>query len=455
MSISIQTEGRRNYIVGNTYAVRDQFRAIGAHWDAGRKMWWTAKRDEAEALVAKLAAAPATQSNGASKTPRDGLDSVVAGRAEYRGKTYYVAGRVERGRTRYDDVRAVQTQDGAKVLLYFRDGSAQFWAERAAVQVVKSYDRPQTIRGLQEFAAEHKAERAEQVAARKAAQRTPEQIEVDRAARIERIRQIAADAGVTLIEPIQPLSYDGRGQGGVSVGQTIARKDGTHLIIVVVSDPYYVSARDCAQDEDMGHYGTQPGWITPYEAVRIEEPTALRAAREAKAAAATDALAAYAAAKAPALAEGYRARHGSTLGGIITIDGESMIEPGVCATREHPLTWERIAEHVTRATTSSIAGRVMDQDTLFRCALPDGRYVYREDHYRGFGDDLRTTYYLPDDVYQTVIRAEVVAAGITREAAEKWLAEFRGCVGTELYEAALTIDTTALAAPHLSIGDQS
>lgn len=156
MSITIQTEGRRTYIAGNTYPHRDAIRDIGAHWDAARKMWWTAKRAAAERLAAQINQAPqstAQPQSSSSKTPRDGLDSVVAGRVEYKGKTYYLAGRTEHGRTHWDDrVRAVQTQDGAKYLLYFRDGSSQFWAPRDQVSLIKSYDRPQTIRHLKEFA---------------------------------------------------------------------------------------------------------------------------------------------------------------------------------------------------------------------------------------------------------------------------------------------------------------
>lgn len=164
MSIQIQTEGRRHYITGNTYPVRDQIRSIGAHWDVVRKAWWTGKREDAEQLVAQLnqqkpATAPAP-SNGGRKTPRDGMDSVVAGRATYKGKTYYLAGRTVRGRTHWDDgVDVVQTKDGAKVLLYFRDGSSQFWADRSQVQIVKSYDRPQSIAGLKRYAEEAKQAR--------------------------------------------------------------------------------------------------------------------------------------------------------------------------------------------------------------------------------------------------------------------------------------------------------
>lgn len=160
MSITLSTEGRRTYITGNTYPVRDSIRAIGAHWDAARKAWWTAKRADAEALVASLGK-PQAESEAADSQPKreaPGESATVAGRAEYKGKTYYVAGRIVRGRTHWDDsVQAVASRDGAKVLLYSRDGSLQFWADRGAISVQKSYDRPQTISGLKRY-----AERAKQ-----------------------------------------------------------------------------------------------------------------------------------------------------------------------------------------------------------------------------------------------------------------------------------------------------
>jgi len=158
--ITLQTEGRRTYITGNTYPIRDQIRAIGAHWDAKRKAWWTSKRAEAEALIAQAgeSAPAAPQPSQQDRTPRDGKDSIVAGRAEYKGRTYYIAGRRDSAggrRVGYgwaDAVEAVTTRDGAKVLLYFRDGSSQFWADRSAVSIVKTYDRAQTIAKLAEYA---------------------------------------------------------------------------------------------------------------------------------------------------------------------------------------------------------------------------------------------------------------------------------------------------------------
>jgi len=52
MSIQISKEGRRHYLVGNTYAVKDALRDAGAHWDRDRGAWWTSKADVAERFAA-------------------------------------------------------------------------------------------------------------------------------------------------------------------------------------------------------------------------------------------------------------------------------------------------------------------------------------------------------------------------------------------------------------------
>lgn len=104
MNITITQDGRRVYFSGNTYPHRAAISAIGAHWDGDRKAWWTAKKAAAEALVAQISAVDAEVAGPEKKevdVPGDG--ATVAGRAEYKGKAYFIAGRVERGRTSYDD----------------------------------------------------------------------------------------------------------------------------------------------------------------------------------------------------------------------------------------------------------------------------------------------------------------------------------------------------------------
>lgn len=172
MSITLQTEGRRVYAIGNTFALKDAIRAAGGHWDDGRKAWWVgvANRTVLERAVATLASPSEQPSREAP-----GAEALVAGKATYKGKTYYLAGRIERGRTHRDDrVAPIHSGDGRKVLLYSLDGSIKFWAplqqysDRVKVadinadpncaQTQKLYSKPQTIGALAEFSARNKRE---------------------------------------------------------------------------------------------------------------------------------------------------------------------------------------------------------------------------------------------------------------------------------------------------------
>lgn len=150
--IRIETVGRRHYLAGDTYAARSAIKDAGGHWDSDRRAWWFGKREAAEVVLADLGnavARPATD-RGAERT--DGKSTVVAGKATYKGKIYYVAGRVIRGRTHWDDrVAAIESRDGARVMLVMRDGKS-FWADAAAVDLTKRYEKPQTLEGLRHFA---------------------------------------------------------------------------------------------------------------------------------------------------------------------------------------------------------------------------------------------------------------------------------------------------------------
>lgn len=59
MSITIQADGRRFYLVGETYPHKGAIKAAGCSWDPARGAWWTGKRDVAEAIVTAVAAVPA------------------------------------------------------------------------------------------------------------------------------------------------------------------------------------------------------------------------------------------------------------------------------------------------------------------------------------------------------------------------------------------------------------
>jgi hypothetical protein len=154
MAIEIRSEGRRHYLVGDTYPIRAQIKEAGCRWDPERKAWYSGKRETAEAAAATAAAQSPQQ---ASQPQAPGEDAIVAGRARYKGRTYYLAGRLVRGRTQYDDtVATVGSRDGSRVLLYFRDGSSQFWARWDQIVTEREYQRPTTIRRLREFAAEQR-----------------------------------------------------------------------------------------------------------------------------------------------------------------------------------------------------------------------------------------------------------------------------------------------------------
>lgn len=155
----VESEGRRHYIVGgNTYPHRER---IGAVCQFDGKLWWTGKAAAAAALVAELNALPATEeapaspgaANEGSARTVPGDEATVAGRAQYKGRSYFLAGKVERSGTRAPDaVELITTRDGLRVLLYFVNGLGQFWAVRTAVDITKTFDRPQTIGGLRRFA---------------------------------------------------------------------------------------------------------------------------------------------------------------------------------------------------------------------------------------------------------------------------------------------------------------
>ncbi len=97
------------------------------------------------------------------------------------------------------------------------------------------------------------------------------------------------------------------------------------------------------------------------------------------------------------------------------------------------LHWERIATHYIPGSS----GGMGQTWTLERAMLPDGRPIYREDFVEY--DNYRTTLWMPLDVYRAELAREVRELGITPEKAHEWLEQYRGCVGTELYEFAASM----------------
>lgn len=363
-------------------------------------------------------------------------DAKLLGKAQYKGHEYLLLweGQTKRGTS------------AAK--LAFRDGSKTFWADAGEYSVTKryqdAYHGPMTLGKLNRMADEFQAAKNETAASAKVAAATaaipPERL-------MAMAGELAEKAGVELIADAKPASCHAGEK--VTPGETRKQRTGYMLVIAVGKyERYYVSRQDL---DDMDDDNGQPGWKEnqQYTGIRCSEPVAVRAERERKEAAqaaknakAQAEIAAWKSALAQIPAD-YRTRHGALYGGTVTMVGGngqsvSIAEPGLDASN---LPWVKVASHETRVDDprSSIDGRVQDCQTLYTAGVPDGRAIYYVHHYGSFGDDLRVTYYLPEDLWQQMLLAEIQARGITPESAEQWLSQSRGCVGTELYEFAATL----------------
>lgn len=120
-TVTLNENGARIYFVGNTYPIKDQIKNLGGHWDADAKSWWIgkAKKTEAEALLSAGA-----QTNQNAQTDGVTMETRVLAKGEYKGRVYFVI---------------AFTQDRAKVLLCFADGSKKWWAHAAEVTITKTY----------------------------------------------------------------------------------------------------------------------------------------------------------------------------------------------------------------------------------------------------------------------------------------------------------------------------
>lgn len=68
LSITTSRIGRRTYIRGATYPIRDTLRNAGAHWDADEKAWWIGDDAKAQA-IATAHAVPVTEAPAPASTP--------------------------------------------------------------------------------------------------------------------------------------------------------------------------------------------------------------------------------------------------------------------------------------------------------------------------------------------------------------------------------------------------
>jgi hypothetical protein len=131
--IGIERVGTRVYVTGYTYPIKDRLKAIGCHPERGQDgqwRWWigASKLAQLEAALDAAADGPA----GPEDTDRVRL----YGKAEYRGRTYYV--------------RALK-QDETAARLISLDGKVDFWKEIGdgpdRARIVKRYPARQVGQG--------------------------------------------------------------------------------------------------------------------------------------------------------------------------------------------------------------------------------------------------------------------------------------------------------------------
>lgn len=239
-TITIESVGRRHYLRGNTYPLREQLRAAGAHWDADQKAWWIGDLARAE----DLAAAQVGSTQPADERQDDGLkdDSPVLGRARYKGREYLLVWQGE-------------TKRGRAAKLASLDGSKVFWADHAAIEITKIYqsrewrgrEQPMTFARLRRLREEY----AEQKAA------------VDQ-------QQIVGERGAysAQYEADRHDRTPGRPLGTPSW----LRHRGARIAVVLIGyeTAVYVRGEDA---EDMGHFGVENGWYgtAHYRAASTEE----------------------------------------------------------------------------------------------------------------------------------------------------------------------------------------
>lgn len=99
-NVTVTREGRRSYLSGDTYPLKDAIKTAGGHWDADRRAWWIGDEAKAQALAAKAAAAPPDTKPfafGFAKLPDDSWG--------IRGKNL-VAGAVVNVKTKAGDVKS-------------------------------------------------------------------------------------------------------------------------------------------------------------------------------------------------------------------------------------------------------------------------------------------------------------------------------------------------------------
>lgn len=136
--MTVEKVGRRFYAKGAPFEMKNKLKDLGCTWDGDVRAWWTGKASVAEAIKAlgeKIQA-------GLTNDPVSLDANVINGRAEYKGRVYYI---LFHGPKR--------DGSGMCAKLAARDGSMVFWASSMAeFKVLKLYRSATSINALRAFA---------------------------------------------------------------------------------------------------------------------------------------------------------------------------------------------------------------------------------------------------------------------------------------------------------------
>jgi hypothetical protein len=151
--IRMEKEGRRLYLIGDTFAIKGRIKGMGGHWDGDRRAWWigVGKQSEVESLLKEIGAgfdlknpvdrairADQLEEAGRSdeaerlrsgKAPKEDPDNIrLTGKGEYKGRSYYLGARTRDGQR----VRCLTLPDDKSEYL-------DFWADVQEVRITKTY----------------------------------------------------------------------------------------------------------------------------------------------------------------------------------------------------------------------------------------------------------------------------------------------------------------------------
>ena len=150
MTVTIEKQGRRFYVRGNTFAIKDKLKSAGCKWDAEARCWYTGKKEIADKL-----AGTEIKTEFVKPTKEELAEKPCTGKVEYKGRQYYVVGRSKTG----------------KLWLTVLDCSIDFWAAESDCKWTKHYAgredfrsgrvEHQTVGGIRRFIEREKSAKAD------------------------------------------------------------------------------------------------------------------------------------------------------------------------------------------------------------------------------------------------------------------------------------------------------